>query len=528
MWWTAAVAAVIALLVVTGPIAVAVGAVWALLAYCVADTRRLRRTMPPERLREAPGLRYNLSSFGVLYLVPIGVAATCYLLLAAYVRLFAESVSVGTLLGWQRFFEGVSRFFSNNLKLGEPAVLGVLIGVYLVTCLLLVRRRGTTGSGPRFRVASALGAGTEFYTKYSGPVSAGLATLAAFSLFGMQVGTPATDLQLRLKVAQQGYAELTHRIEAELSQRVANGLYAKVRAGFPQSYRDALDDPARIGDLVDDLRDHAADAKSSYDVSVPSVDEVVRAETTRQQQLEAVPSDLRVESTEQVTMPSDVTPAQIEAALREVRSADSPDKGIELVNDGHKKVTLQVEKVISERILALTGPLVRAVPILDPLMQAFAETVDKTVQDRIGQAYDRLVELVLHDPGGVGAAVGREARAVIDHTDVLPAVHHASTVARQLADSLAVTLATLRGGGALIDSKVDGVLAARQPPPSSDLPDGLPTMPDLPEIHLPPANTFQFPYEYDPPDVYQLPHDLIDPPPVEEPRFVEPPEIGFW
>jgi hypothetical protein len=540
-WWTvAAVAVLVALLVVTGPIALAVGAVWGLLALCVADTRRIRRTMPPERLRDSPGLRYNLSAFGVLYLVPIGVAATCYLLLAAYVRLFAGSVSVGTLVSLQRFFEAVSGFFSNNLKLSELSVFGVLIGVYLLTCVLLVRRRGTTGSGRRFRVASALGAGTERYTRYSGPVSAGLATLAAFSLFGMQAGTPATDLQLRLKVAQQGYAEVTHRIEADLSQRVASGLYAKVEAGFPQSYRDALTEPARIDDLVDSLRDQAATAKSTHGVSVPSVDRAVETGTAQRQRLDAAPSDLRVESPEQVAMPADVTPDQVEAARQAVRSdsSDSSDgKGVELVNDGHKKVTLQVEKVISEQILALTAPLTRAVPILDPLLQAFAEVADKTVQDRIGQAYDRMVELVMRNPRAVEAALGREAKSVVDHTDVRLAVHHATALAQRLTDSLAVTLASLRGGNTLIEQKVTATLAARRPPPpsssSSEWPDGLSKPPDLPEIHLPPADSFQLPYEYlpgryDPPNTYQIPRELINPPPVEEPRIVEPPEIMFW
>ncbi|WP_290056273.1 hypothetical protein, partial [Amycolatopsis solani] len=150
-----------------GPFALFAGAVWGLVAGFRRYTRRFAG--------EGSGLRYHLAAFGVLYLVPVGVAATAYLGLSAYLQWFADASSTGWLVSLQRFFEAVSKFFSENLKLSEFSVFAALIGVYLLTCLLAARR----SDGWRGRTAAGLGRTADFYTKYSGPAAAGLAARAS-------------------------------------------------------------------------------------------------------------------------------------------------------------------------------------------------------------------------------------------------------------------------------------------------------------------------------------------------------------
>ncbi|MEV4757548.1 hypothetical protein AB0J86_20885 [Micromonospora sp. NPDC049559] len=525
--------AVLGLCVLVTPFALVVGASWGLVVFCRRYVRRVEA-------RE--GLRYNLCATGVLYLIPIGIAATFYCLLAVYLRLLGDSSSVGWLGSLQRSFEAVSAFFSENLSLTQFGVLAVLAGVYLLTLLLLRRRASQrvageqTGRGWRYRAASALNGGADLYTRYSGPLAAGLATLAAFSFFGMQLGVPSADLRLRLKIAQEGYAEVTKRVEADLSQRVAGGLYAKVYAGFPGIYRQALNEQATAADVLDDAGKAASYAKTGHNVSVPSVDQAVLAETARRTRVEALDGELRSSPTGRTGTPAGVTPEQV-AAARYAMDARPEGEGIDLVADGRKKVALQLEKLASERILALTKPLTDAVPMLEPLLQAFADAVDKTVQDRMARAYDRLVATALRDPQGFDAAVRQEAQAIVDQTDVSKPVERAAPRAQLLAETRIRTLTELRNAPALIDQKVTAKLLAearaRQrlplgPRPLEVRPLELPRLYEFPRL---PSYPYRYPVMPDPygyrppvPEYRPPPRPVVPPRPVRPPR----PPIFIW
>ncbi|WP_326947394.1 hypothetical protein OG439_00640 [Amycolatopsis sp. NBC_01307] len=532
-----AVSAVLVAAFVAGPFALVVGVIWGLVRF----GRGYPRRFTAEQVREGPGFRYHLASFGVLYLVPIGVAATAYFLLSAYLRWFGDTSGVGWLISLQRFFETVSRFFSDHLKLSEFSVFAVLIGVYLLTCLLLARR----DAGPwRGRTAAGLGRAADFYTKYSGPAAAGLATLASLTLFGMQVGVPATDLQVKFKVAQQGYAEVTKKLEAGLTERVAGKLYDKVQAAFPQSYRDALAARAtQLPNLLDTARSSAASAKP-YDVSLPAVDDAVRAETVSRDKAAGIGPELRVEATGRAT-PGEVTPEQVEAA-RAVVDARPAEPGIDLVADSRKKVTLQVEKVATERIAALTKPVTDAVPFLDPLVQAFVEAADKGLQDRLARAYDRLADLVLRAPQDLGAAVDREAADLVRQTDVDKPVAHATPRAQDLARTFSATVSALRDAPVQLDRKVTEVIDARRPPPEYDPSGKLKlTLPDIESLRLPPPEYYSLRYPYDyglgsygtrdyglhgytPPDTFRVPPEIARVPRIAPLPRVSMPRIFVW
>ncbi|WIY06979.1 hypothetical protein QRX60_25140 [Amycolatopsis mongoliensis] len=533
-----AVVAVLVAAFVIGPFAVFTGAVWGLVAFC----REYARRCAAEDVRGGPGLRYHLAAFGVLYLVPVGVAATSYLMLSAYLQWFADTSSTGWLISLQRFFEAVSQYFSGHLKLSEFSVFAALIGVYLLTCLLLARGDG----GRRTRVAAGLGRTADLYTKYSGPAAAGLATLASLSLFGMQLGVPATDLQVKFKVAQQGYADVTRKIEAGLAQRVAGQLYGKVEAAFPQAYRDALAGRrTELAGLVDGARTSAAAAKSGYDVSLPAVDDAVRAEAVAEAKVDALEPELRVGEARPRDAPPGITPEQV-AAARAVVDARPAEPGIDLVADSRKKVSLQVEKVASERIVALTKPVTDAVPILEPLVQAFAEAADKTLQDRLGRAYDRLADIALRAPRDFGAAVDREAAALVDHTDVTRPVAAATPRAEEVTRAFQATVSALRAAPGQLDRKVTEVIEARTPPPSLDPSGRLRlTFPELEPLRLPmpPLDYYRlpsYPYSsdlgrygygtprYTPPDTFRVPPEIARIPRIAPPPRVSMPRIFVW
>ncbi|MEO6087517.1 MAG: hypothetical protein ABIQ18_30845 [Umezawaea sp.] len=501
------------------PFGLVVAGIWALVVFARRQARRIEA-----RPGGGVGLRYNLFSFGVLYLVPAGLAVTFYFLLSLYVRFFGDSLSTGWLISLQRFFQAVSRFFSDYLKLNEVAVFGLLLAVHLVTYVLLARR---AEGGLRLRTASALNRGAEFYTRYSGPVASGLVALSAFTFFGMQPGAPTEDLELRIRWAQQGYADAAKKIEAELSQRVAGELHDKVQAAFPQPYRDALAGQRDLGRAVDALATRAANAKAGYTVTVPEAERVLSDETAKRMQVDRLPTKVRVGATGPVELPAELTPKQIAAV--ESAAADLPrGSDVDLVDDGRKKVALQTEKIVSERIVALAKPLTDAVPIVEPVLQAFAETFDKTLQERIGKAYDRLMALAARNPGDLTAAVDREAKAVVAQTDITKPVERATPRAQQLADAFVLRMSALRSAPTLIDQGVTDTLAARQKANTRTVEPGttrspfelnklpLIEVPKLPRLPLNPGS-YRFPYDYngthpypnyEPPTRYRIPPQL--------------------
>lgn len=433
---------------------------WGLVAFCAWHRHRVRRRAASAHPRGRPAFTENLSHFGLLYLVPISVAMTAHLCLSLYVSRAGDSLGIERLIALQRSFEAVSAFFTEHLKLSEVKVLAVLAAVHLLTCLLLSGRVGGRRPGRR-RWAAALHRVTDVYTRYSGPAAAGLATLAAFTFFGMQLGEPAKELRLRVKVAQKGYAEIAEKVESRFSRRVVAELYEEVRGSFPPSYRRALADPTAVADLAERVRERAERARSRHGVRVPAAEAAVRKAAAGAGDREVPETHLRVESTDRHRPPADVTPEQVSAA-RDTLPHDGEGGAIDLVADGRKKATLQIEKVVSERIVALTKPLTEAVPLLEPLMQAFVEAADKTLQDRMGEAYDRLMRTAVREPRQLDTAIAREARAVVEGADVGPAVERATGRALVLVEERQRALAVLKRSQARIDERVDRHLAARE------------------------------------------------------------------
>ena len=374
---------------------------------------------------------------------------------------------------------------------------------------------------------------TGFFTTYSGPVAAGLATLASFTFFGLQLGTPAEELRVRVKVIQEGYAEIAEKVESELSERVAVGLHEKIRNGFPSSYRRALAESHTVADLVGRVRQRADEARSKYGITVPAAEAAIR-KAVRAGGLGDTEQRVRIAGTDRAAPPADTTLEQVRKTRSTMNLHDRTGE-IDLVEEGRRKVVLQVEKLVSERIVALTKPLTEAVPLLDPLLQAFVEAVDKTVQDRIGQAYDRAMQTAMREPRNLDAVLEHEARTLVEETNVEPFIDHVAEQARELAAEQRRTLSALKKGESLIDRRVErhrareARTARRQRVPRLNL-RPLPELPPLLDAPKPLPRFFPYPdyrphYPYRPP--YQdLPHRFSPPRPViPKPPPPRPPRI---
>lgn len=481
------------------------GAIWVSALFCWRTARELRE----ERGRT---LRYQLCAVGVLYLVPIAIAVTLQCVVAFWVRHVAPTTEVGDLIWMEQRLERLSRFYSSTLNLNAFEMLIVMVAVYVATCFLLARRDAAAAGR---KGAHGLRWATGVYARFSGPVAAGLATLAAFSLFGMQSGAPADDLRLQVKVAQKGYADIAEKVEADLSREVARGLYDKVLLAMPEDYQRAVSGQAGRTILVDELRGSAEFAKLEHGVRVASVDQMVRDETDRQSRIDELEDRIRVRSGAREDLPRGMSPAQVQRARALVDVPDS--RGIDLLADGQKKVVLQVEKLVSERILTLAKPLTDQVPLLEPLVQAFAEAIDAAVQERLARAYDRLVELRTRRPQYLYFDISTEAAKIVERADVSGPVERATPRAEQLARQNAATIAALEAGSKAVDRQITRRYAAaagdsieRAPLKLRPLP-RLPDLPRVPSIRPPrPGYDSQLP-NYQPPRSFKPPRPVRPP-----------------
>ncbi|MBV1856280.1 DnaJ C-terminal domain-containing protein [Catellatospora tritici] len=418
------------------------GTIWVLITLAAGY---LRATAGQTRAKPSftQDLRHNICAFGIRYLAPVGAALAFFVLLAIYLTLFGDSLSLSWLRDMERLFNDVSAFFSDELQLSEAGVLLVLGAVYLVSVWLL-----STWSRWRLRLARILRRVVDAYCDWSGPLGAGLATLAALTFFGVHLGQPAADVQLRIDATQDGYAAVAQRAQAELSQRVTEQLLSKAKDSLPPPYRDALNLPPHVSTAVAGIAAHP-----QYRLRTSSAQNMFIRESTRAQQAEQVPETLRVEEPATTPyIPPDTTPGEVRTA-REAFGQVSHRAGTDLIDSGRKKFVLQVQKLVSEQLRAVTRPLTDAYPILDPLIQVVTEAVDQSVQDRLGVSYDRIMDTALHDPDQLGSMVSSEAEAIVSATDLSGPLSRAGPYAEQTSTDLRNTLNTLQAGQADIERR---------------------------------------------------------------------------
>ena len=103
------------------------------------------------------------------------------------------------------------------------------------------------------------------------------------------------------------------------------------------------------------------------------------------------------------------------------------------MTEGETKIALQVEKIISEPLTGFVKDLSKTIPLLEPLLDAFFEACDATLQDRLTAAVDRIVKAVMGRPGAARAAIDAAAAQIVAQTDVTGPVQHAEPRARQQA-----------------------------------------------------------------------------------------------
>ena len=429
-----------------------------------------------------PPTWYYLATGIFPYLVAFACATTVLVIWQQFLRVQSDDLSLETLIMLESRTARFSSLFADYVKPNEVTVALVLLALLVLSW----RARATVDRHPlgyastdrSTRVLDSAQRVVAVYTRYSGPVAAFLAVLAAVTLLGNEAGRSASDLQLRIKTAESGYALIAERTEALLAERVTTSAFNKVYDALPPDYRGAMTLPATIDEVYAELERHAAAARRDHTVSSTEVEQLLADERRRQAARAGVEQHVSVRAPSRTPdVPKWLTRTAIETARSSATAR--PAEPIDLVRDAHRAYTLQIEKVVTERIGQALKPLSAAFPIVEPVVNALIDSLDQAFQERLGRAYDRLMEVAVTRPDSFAGELDRAARTVVDGIDVGPAARHAAALGEPHAVELRSRLDALQRGPALVDAAVDEELRRRamvrtKPSPGELLP--LPTL----------------------------------------------------
>lgn len=488
--------------------ALMLGGIWVLIVGCLRYKKAAVRK---------EGFRYNLAACAIPCLVPLGLGTAAYVLLAAYISVFGNSLGVGHLIAMQRLFEKTSGFFDRYVELNAAEVMALLIVGYLLSCAVLTARRGKTeriAAPPdgwmRARIWLVTTVSREFgrYGKLAGPIGTVLATLAAFTFFGTQLGQPTRDLRLRVEPIQKGYAEIAKQVRADVSEHVAGALYIKINKSFPASYRAAFPLVTRIEDVAGQI-DFDGGHLTVEIVTNDSEARTVDREVSESKRSEAAQADWEIDGSPQAPAPDgNVTYDQAETAVSKL--SDRQKKAIKVIDDGPKEIVLHVEDVISENILSLVKPLLTAIPLTEPLLQAFSGALDETIQKKVEKLIDRFTREAVDHPADLDHRIETAADQLVAGTDVSAVVRQAVPLAEHETKSTRRTLSDLTTVSSQIDRITNEAEAGTGRLDPLVLPPYEPQYPGLDPSDLLPPNFEEQPPSYSP-DPEPPPDGPIDP-----------------
>ena len=433
---------------------------WALITVlsgllCLSFRKRTKRYKNVEQ-PVVGRLVTNLCSCSLYYFVPLFLVAILFLGLTFWLANFGDSIAFSTLVEVERRLDAISEFFSDYIRLTELEVLLLLVALVILGYLGVV-------SGTLFQQSRQA---LFRYHKLTTPVYAFLAILTSFTLLGSQVGTPLKTVQLQIDSIQKGYAEVVKRVEAEINHRFTVGVYQQIMASFPADYKTAIQAQGTVDSRIEELDIRYASSWGDYAGRDKALDSFLEREKARIKKAAAVNTELNTEvhgsgasapgrsagdvtsdhagTAKKESVPrggvprtgveagkkdpgargrveaakkKDVTTARVEAAKKEsAKLASHPQAAPIKIPIGGRTLLLQAPKVSRELLTQLFKPIIADIPILEPLVAALEDTVDKAVEERLKKATERTVAEAMRDPSRIAAVVPAETNRVLAET----------------------------------------------------------------------------------------------------------------
>jgi len=338
---------------------------------------------------------YLLSAF-LDFLTAFLVAMVFYHVLLLVV-LFSGWISTGTLEKLERALEEV-RSYCAFFKISSPYALVVLLGVYWF---------GFATFAPTFKK----------YRKGAKRVYQIVAMLCCFTLLGTEVGPPALTLAVQIRKNRHEYGALRDNVRTAVGERVTELLVQRIANGFPASFprdvnsvatfdkdlrglRDSLDRIRRAGGSGKDVR--------SFLERHPPVDVVDKRPL--------LPLPRSEESDDADIKAEDVTKKSyedIKASEELVQKAKGEKAQRDIGLQGRIDLTLELFKSVRENLKStLLEEYIKEVPILGPIHDMLATTLDKLVEGFLNRKADALAASMPKDQGVLDARLSQAAMEI--------------------------------------------------------------------------------------------------------------------
>jgi hypothetical protein len=415
-----------------GRYAALLAVVWAVAAFCAG----YGRVHAADRFDPLAAKRFWLMFRGacartaLLYLVPFGAAVAFAPSVAFVISRVKVALTIRQMVSAQNAMSAVSVSFSKWIRLNAWLLFLILLGVYLVSCLLLA-----AAGEIRYRVAAWLRRIAEVHGRYSGPAAVTLATLASFT-FLVSVAAPlGTQFRLQAVEDTRDYRYAARAVLTELDNQAAAALAAGILAALPAGYRHVWS-AAPLQQQVAAIRHQETLLPVPLSQSEPDAARVVASEEALIHRTRDLPAQSVVHADpapDPAAAPGDVTGGQAAAGRDWARSSPA---GVVLLDDDGKDVVLQAGTVVSGPVWDKVKELVKgrfplAAPIVDVLSAAFGDQLQETLYQQVTP----LVRQVMGGSGRARASIAATARRIVATVNVSALVRgHVADAARFAAE----------------------------------------------------------------------------------------------
>ena len=359
-------------------------------------------------------LLYYFLKSSLEFLVPLSIVLCFYLGLLAVISIGWQDISLQSLIRLEEFLATIHSY--TKWKLSKITVLGLFVGIYVLGLLRL-----------SLETRKKLYSGVDWIAKWSKRAYVLFVLLCSFTLLGTQLGPVTNDLQLRIKLTRDGYADLRQQTEEALSEEVAFQLHTKTHDSFPVPYQTALKRPEEVGSRATALQNHYAKAQSEYGVkSTKAATVLSTVEERRNAKLETeirlAPEANTGKRTVSEPEPGHITYRKVteaKTAITDHRQKTQFRIMSFLSTVDGKKLTVQGAKVVTDLMKkGVFSSWIKTYPMAEPFIDVFVKTLDDKIKATVEQMADNATRSLLQSPETTETTIKSESSKIVSQTEI--------------------------------------------------------------------------------------------------------------
>jgi hypothetical protein len=354
-------------------------------------------------------IRYFFLDKSLEFFVPLMLVVIFYTLLSWYIGWNnTDQTTIAALEGFQQQMDNLQTYLSWFRFKPWTAAL-IILGIILLDLFLSV-----------FFSFRDLGAYYKYYSLWSKRVFTVVLLLCCFTFLGATAGEKRAELSSRIDKIADGYSKVRENASRMLTDAVQEKLFEKVQNSFPVEMRVAAY-VKNIDDRLEKLRVSIYYANTAkVDVIKPSA-VIADYETFSKEPINYAETAAVQPPVSPAKPPSGTSVESVGKVLNEVETKLTfKQKLASLIKSGGgKQLFCQFPKSFTNvlKSAALKG-IVEKYPVLEPIVDVFVSTFDKTVEEKVNGATDRLAESIMKDPASVNKVVAEESQKIVDSTEV--------------------------------------------------------------------------------------------------------------